>query len=141
MTDEIQYGKNIRAFARSRNRGVRSDQERWIVDDHLANRMSDGPEAMASFFAGWAGSRLGRHLWAAGNEIRWERVMHDPFRKADRYRKEPVKCYELAKSCSPGFLRDCYRRVALQYLFTADGELKLAESQSNIISKQEGLDT
>jgi hypothetical protein len=66
MTDEIQYGKNILAFARRRNRGVCSDQERWIVDDDLINRMSDRPEAPASFFAGGAGSRLGRHLWGAG---------------------------------------------------------------------------
>jgi hypothetical protein len=67
--------------------------------------------------------------------------MQDPLSKADGYRKEAVKCYELAKSCSPGFLRDCYRRVAMQYLFMADGELKLAESQGNVISKQERLVT
>jgi hypothetical protein len=38
-------------------------------------------------------------------------------------------------------LRDYYRRVAMQYLFMAEGELKLAESQGNIISKQERLVT
>jgi len=38
-------------------------------------------------------------------------------------------------------VRDRYRRVAMQYLFMAEGELKLAESQGNIISKQERLVT
>jgi hypothetical protein len=52
-----------------------------------------------------------------------ERVMHDPLSKAVRYRKEAFKCYELAKSCSPGFLCDFYRRVALHYLSMAEGEL------------------
>jgi hypothetical protein len=52
--------------------------------------------------------------------------MPDPLSKADRYRKEAVKYYELAKSASPGFLRDCYRSVAVRYLIIAEGELKLA---------------
>jgi hypothetical protein len=30
--------------------------------------------------------------------------MPDPLSKADRYRKEAVKCYELAKSASPTLL-------------------------------------
>jgi hypothetical protein len=62
--------------------------------------------------------------------------MQDSLSKADVYRKEAVNCYELAKSCSPGFLRDCYRRVAMQYLFMAEGELKLAESQGRVMPCQ-----
>jgi hypothetical protein len=65
-----------------------------------------------------------------------KRVVQDPLSKADQYRKEAVKCYELAKSCSPGFLCDFYRRVGVHYLSMAEGELKLAESQGNFISKQ-----
>jgi len=55
--------------------------------------------------------------------------MPDPLSKANRYRQEASKCYELAKNASPGFLRDTYRKVAVQYLFMAEGELKLAEKQ------------
>jgi hypothetical protein len=62
--------------------------------------------------------------------------MHDPLSKADRYRKEAVKCYELAKSCSTGFLCDFYPRVAVHYLSMAEGELKLGESQGYLMSKQ-----
>jgi hypothetical protein len=71
--------------------------------------------------------------------ILWERVMPDPLSKADRYRKEAVKCYELAKSASSAFLSGFYRRVALQFLFMAEGELKLAEKQGNPVTKQNGL--
>ena len=53
--------------------------------------------------------------------------MRDPLSKANHYRQEAAKCYELAKSASPGFLRECYRRVAEQYLFLAEDELRLVE--------------
>jgi hypothetical protein len=53
--------------------------------------------------------------------------MQDPLSKADCYWKEAAKCYELARSASPTFLGSFYRQVAVQYLFMAEGELKLAE--------------
>ena len=56
--------------------------------------------------------------------------MPDPLSKADRYRKEAVKCYELAKSASP-LLSGFYRRVAVHYLFMADAELMLVEIKAN----------
>jgi hypothetical protein len=55
--------------------------------------------------------------------------MPDALSKAERYRKEAAKCYELAKDASPAFLSGFYRRVAVQYLFMAEGELKLVEKQ------------
>ncbi len=58
--------------------------------------------------------------------------MPDPLSKADRYRKEAAKCYELAKSASPEFLSGFYRRIAVQYLFMAEGELKLVEKQDRV---------
>jgi len=65
-----------------------------------------------------------------------ERVMPDPLNKADRYRKEAVKCYELAKSASPAVLSGFYRRIAAHYLFMAEAELKLVEKEGSLISKQ-----
>jgi hypothetical protein len=62
--------------------------------------------------------------------------MQDPLSKANHYRQEAAKCYELAKSSSPEFLRDCYRRVAVQYLFMAEEELKHAERQGSAIPAQ-----
>jgi hypothetical protein len=70
--------------------------------------------------------------------VDWGRVMQDPLSKANRYRQEAAKCYELAKSSSPSFLSDCYRRVAVQYLFMAEGELKLAEQQGHLVPEQGG---
>jgi hypothetical protein len=58
--------------------------------------------------------------------------MPDPLSKADRCRKEAAKCYELAKSASPEFLSGFYRRIAVQYLFMAEGELKLVEKQDRV---------
>jgi hypothetical protein len=56
--------------------------------------------------------------------------MQDPLSKADRYWKEAAKCYELAKSTSPTFLSGFYRQAAMQFLFLAEGELKVAERQT-----------
>jgi hypothetical protein len=56
-------------------------------------------------------------------------VMQDALSKANRYRQEANRCYELAKRTSPGFLRDTYRKVAVQYLFMAEDELKVAEQK------------
>jgi hypothetical protein len=63
-------------------------------------------------------------------------MMQDPLSKANYYRQEAAKCYELAKCASPGFLRDCYRRVAAQYLFLAEDELKLIEQQSHLAASE-----
>jgi hypothetical protein len=55
--------------------------------------------------------------------------MQDALSKANRYRQEANRCYELAKRSSPGFLRDTYRKVAVQYLFMAEDELQVAEKK------------
>ena len=54
----------------------------------------------------------------------------DASEKADHYRKEAARCYELAKDAPYAFLSNHYRRVAVQYLFMAEGEEKLAEKQA-----------
>jgi hypothetical protein len=46
--------------------------------------------------------------------------MTDPLGKADQYRQEAAKCYELAKLARPAYLGDVYRRVAIRYLFMAE---------------------
>jgi len=56
--------------------------------------------------------------------------VQDPLSKAHLYWKEAAKCYELAKSASPAFLSGFYRQAAVQFLFMAEGELKLAERQT-----------
>jgi hypothetical protein len=58
--------------------------------------------------------------------------MLDPLSKADRYRKEAAKCYELAKNASPAFLSAFYQRIAVQCLFMAERELKLLERQHSL---------
>jgi hypothetical protein len=53
----------------------------------------------------------------------WMRVgwaMQDPLDRADHYRKEAVKCHELAKCAQPAFLADFYRRIAVRYMFMAE---------------------
>jgi hypothetical protein len=64
--------------------------------------------------------------------------MPDPLSKADRYRQEAAKCYELAKSASPDFLSGFYRRIAVQYLFMAEGELKQVEKQDSVSPDERG---
>jgi hypothetical protein len=46
--------------------------------------------------------------------------MTDRLSKADQYRQEAAKCYELAKSARPAYLGDVYGRVAIRYLFMAE---------------------
>ena len=60
--------------------------------------------------------------------------MLDPLSKADRYRKEAAKCYELAKNASPAFRSGYYQRIAVQCLFMAERELKLAEREHSVSS-------
>jgi hypothetical protein len=59
-----------------------------------------------------------------------ERIVKDPLSKAHLYWEEAAKCYELAKSVSPTSLSGFYRQAAVQFLFMAEGELKLAERQT-----------
>jgi hypothetical protein len=48
-------------------------------------------------------------------------IMTDPLiSKADQYRQEAAKCYELAEAARPAYLGDVYRRVAIRYLFMAE---------------------
>jgi hypothetical protein len=60
--------------------------------------------------------------------------MQDPSNRAEHYRKEAVKCYELAKSASPAFFGDFYRRVAVRYLFMAEDISRRVERQGEVVS-------
>jgi hypothetical protein len=57
--------------------------------------------------------------------------MEDPLSKAERYRKAAVKCHERAKTASPVYLGDFYRRVAVRYLFMAEDVLRRAEKEGH----------
>ena len=57
--------------------------------------------------------------------------MQDPLNRADHYRKEAVKCHELAKYAQPAFLGDFYRRVAVRYMFMAEDVLKESRAQGD----------
>jgi hypothetical protein len=46
--------------------------------------------------------------------------MQDTLNKAERYRKEANKYAELAKTASPAFLGEIYRKVAVRYVFMAE---------------------
>jgi hypothetical protein len=55
--------------------------------------------------------------------------MRDLSSKAERYRKEAVKCHERAKIASPAFLSDFYRDIAVRYLFMAEDASRRAETE------------
>jgi hypothetical protein len=57
--------------------------------------------------------------------------MQDPLDGADHYRKEAVKCHELAKYAQLAFLGDFYRRIAVRYMFMAEDLLKEARAQGD----------
>jgi hypothetical protein len=57
--------------------------------------------------------------------------MQDPLNRADHYRREAVKCHELAKSAQPAFLGDFYRRIAVRYMFMAEDVSKEARAQGD----------
>jgi hypothetical protein len=40
--------------------------------------------------------------------------------KVERYRKEAIRCAELAKDARPPFLAEIYRKVAVRYVFMAE---------------------
>ena len=58
--------------------------------------------------------------------------MQDPLNRADHYRREAVKCHELAKYAQPAFLGDFYRRIAVRYMFMAEDVLKEARVQGDV---------
>jgi hypothetical protein len=58
--------------------------------------------------------------------------MRDLTSKAERYRKEAVKCRERAKIASPAFLGDFYRNIAVRYLFMAEDASRRAEEEGRI---------
>jgi hypothetical protein len=62
--------------------------------------------------------------------------MQDPSSKAAHYRKEAVKCHELAKAAPYGFLADFYRRIAVRYLFMAEEEVRQAEKNGDAAADQ-----
>jgi hypothetical protein len=49
--------------------------------------------------------------------------------RADHYRKEAVRCHELAKDARPAFLGDFYRRVAVRYMFMAEEVMNEAQAR------------
>ena len=57
--------------------------------------------------------------------------MQDPLNRPDHYRKEAVKCHELAKYAQPAFLGDFYRCIAVRYMFMAEDVLKEARAQDD----------
>ena len=58
--------------------------------------------------------------------------MRDPLDRAHHYRKEAVRCHELAKDARPAFLGDFYRRVAVRYMFMAEEVLNEARARGSI---------
>jgi hypothetical protein len=50
--------------------------------------------------------------------------MLDSVSKVERYRKEAIRCAELAREASPSFLAEIYRKVAVRYVFMAEELLK-----------------
>ena len=64
--------------------------------------------------------------------------MQDPLSEADHYRKEAVKYHELAKTASPAFFGDFYRRVAVRYLFMAEEMSKPTTKRSDVASSRGG---
>ena len=50
--------------------------------------------------------------------------MLDSVSKVVRYRKEAIRCAELAKEANPPFLAEIYRKVAVRYVFMAEELLK-----------------
>jgi len=50
--------------------------------------------------------------------------MLDSVSKVERYRKEAIRCAELAREASPSFFAEIYRKVAVRYVFMAEELLK-----------------
>jgi hypothetical protein len=61
-----------------------------------------------------------------------EGPMRHPLDRADHYRKEAVKCHELAKHAQPAYLGDFYRRIAVRYMFMAEDVLNEARARGDV---------
>jgi hypothetical protein len=61
-----------------------------------------------------------------------EGMMQDPLVRADHYRKEAMRCGELAKQAQPAFLGNFYRRVAVRYVFMAEDILNQARARGDL---------
>jgi hypothetical protein len=59
-------------------------------------------------------------------------AMQDPWDRADHYREEAMKCHELAKHAELAYLGEFYRRVAVRYMFMAEGILNEARARGEI---------
>ena len=60
----------------------------------------------------------------AGEGKMLDSVSLDSVSKVEQYRKEAIRCAELAKEASPPFLAEIYRKVAVRYVFMAEELLK-----------------
>jgi hypothetical protein len=56
-----------------------------------------------------------------------ERVMQNPLRRTEHYRKKAAEYHELAKSARPSYLGDFYRGIAVRYVFMAQELSQQAE--------------
>jgi len=59
--------------------------------------------------------------------------------KAEWYRKEANKYAELAKTASPLFVREIYRKVAVRYVFMAEELLKGPGSDGDAIERADQM--
>jgi hypothetical protein len=62
-----------------------------------------------------------------------------PLDRADHYRKEAVKCHELAKHAQPAYLGDFYRRIAVRYMFMAEDVLNEARARGDVGPQRSSL--
>jgi hypothetical protein len=65
--------------------------------------------------------------------------MQDASSKAQRYRKEANKYAELAKTASPAFLGEIYRKVAVRYVFMAEELQRGHEHCGNAIERADQM--
>jgi hypothetical protein len=63
--------------------------------------------------------------------------MRHPLDRADHYRKEAVKCHELAKQARPAYLGDFYRRIAVRYMFMAEDVLNEARARGDVAQQSD----
>jgi hypothetical protein len=61
--------------------------------------------------------------------------MQDLSSKAEWYQKEASNCAELAKSASPYFVREIYRKVAVRYAFMGEKLQKGHDRQGDVIER------
>jgi hypothetical protein len=66
-------------------------------------------------------------------------IMHDSVFKAEWYRKKASGYAELAKSASPHFVREIYRKVAVRYVFMAEELLKGPDCNGDAIERADQM--